>query len=208
VQENGTTTFLPTVIPHFKKVIVSSFSCGCCGHRNSELQIADYEEKGCRYQLKVEGVESLNRQIVKSDRATIVIPDLDFEIPTSPESKSVITSLEGLLVQHIENLEAGQPVRHIMEPATAAKIDAFLVQLRKCAAGEQTFTLTTLSIRPLVLVLDDFLSADEAEFIKDTSYDRMARSGVVMMDSGSASDGGGDQTRTSTSTYLESRGSV
>ncbi len=140
-EENGMTTFLPTVIPHFKKVIVSSFRCDCCGHRNSELQIADYEEKGCRYQLKVEGAESLNRQIVKSDRATIVIPELDFEIPASPEAKSCITTLEGLLVQHIENLEAGQPVRRIMDEATADKIDAFLVQLKKCAAGELAFTL-------------------------------------------------------------------
>jgi len=140
-EENGMTTFLPTVIPHFKKVIVSSFRCDCCGHRNSELQIADYEEKGCRYQLKVEGEESLNRQIVKSDRATIVIPELDFEIPATPEAKSLITTLEGLLVQHIENLEAGQPVRRIMDEATAGKIDAFLVELKKCAAGTLPFTL-------------------------------------------------------------------
>ena len=35
----------------------------------------------------------------------------------SPESKSLITTLEGLLVQHIENLEAGQPVRRIMDEA-------------------------------------------------------------------------------------------
>ena len=94
-----------------------------------------------RDRLKVEGVESLNRQIVKSDRATIVIPELDFEIPASPEAKSIITTLEGLLTQHIENLEAGQPVRRIMDEATADKIDAFLVQLKNCAAGGQAFTL-------------------------------------------------------------------
>ena len=139
-EENGLTTFLPTVIPHFKKVIVSSFSCDHCGHKNSELQIADYEEKGCRYQLKVQGEESLNRQVVKSDRATIVIPELDFEIPCSPESKSVITTLEGLLTQHIDNLEQGQPVRRALEPETAAKIDAFLAELRKCAADTRPFT--------------------------------------------------------------------
>lgn len=140
-EENGMTTFLPTIIPHFKKVIVSSFRCDCCGHRNSELQIADYEDKGCRYQLKVEGAESLNRQIVKSDRATINIPELEFEIPVSPDSKSLITTLEGFLVQHIENLEEGQPVRRIMDADTAAKIDTFLGELRKCAEGKLPFTL-------------------------------------------------------------------
>ena len=53
--ENGSTTFLPTVIPHFKRVVVSSFRCDECGHRNTECMIADYGEKGCRYVLKATG---------------------------------------------------------------------------------------------------------------------------------------------------------
>jgi len=48
-------SFLPTVIPHFKKVIVSSFRCEHCGHRNSELQIADYEDKVRFHEFFVSG---------------------------------------------------------------------------------------------------------------------------------------------------------
>eukprot|EP01049_Picozoa_sp_SAG25_P005105 SAG25_NODE_339_length_9497_cov_2.975109_6_plen_233_part_00 len=102
---NGKTTFLPTVIPHFKRIIVSAFSCPHCGYSNSETQIADFEDKGCRYVLTVTAADSLNRQVVKSDKASLRIPELDFDIPASPQSKAVVTTLEGLLTQHIENLE-------------------------------------------------------------------------------------------------------
>ena len=139
-ERDGVTTFLPTVIPHFKRVIVSAFSCEHCGNRNSEVQLADYEEKGCRYMLHVEGVNSLDRQVVKSEKATIHLPELEFEIPATSESKALITTLEGLLLQHIDNLEQGQPVRRALDESTADKIDEFLTELRKCAEGIRPFT--------------------------------------------------------------------
>jgi zinc finger protein len=139
-EEDGLTTFLPTVIPHFKRVIVSAFSCPHCSYRNSELQLADYEDKGCQYTLQVEGAESLNRQVVKSNKATLRIPELEFEIPATAESKALISTLEGLLVQHIDNLESDQPVRRALEPDNADKIDAFLAKLKKCANAEMPFT--------------------------------------------------------------------
>ena len=36
---------------------------------------------GCRYKLVVADQDGLNRSIVKSEFATIKIPELDFEIP-------------------------------------------------------------------------------------------------------------------------------
>ena len=44
------------------------------------------------------------RQVVKSDSATVTIPELDFEIPAATQ-KGSITTVEGLLSDASENLK-------------------------------------------------------------------------------------------------------
>ena len=43
------------------------------------------QEKGIRYELKVCDREDLNRQVIKSDTASIIIKELDFEMPASAQ---------------------------------------------------------------------------------------------------------------------------
>lgn len=70
--------------------------------------------------------------------------------------------------------------------------------------GEKLVTLTTVSLRPTVLVLSDFLSEEECEFIKSYSAKRMVRSGLANMDS---TRGPQDDVRTSTQTFMQRNGS-
>lgn len=90
-------------------------------------------------------VQDLDRQIVKSDRASVRIPELDFEIPPGTQN-GVFTTIEGLLDKAIDGLAAGQEIRRRLEPEAATAIDAFLEKLRGLRAG------TTL---PFTFVLDD-----------------------------------------------------
>ncbi len=108
--ESGTTNLLLITIPFFRNVIIMAFECPECGCRNSEVQAAEIQEKGCKFELTVETkrvrgtggegkgttptdvvnaflapVQDLNRQIVKSDRASVRIPELDFEIPAGTQ---------------------------------------------------------------------------------------------------------------------------
>jgi zinc finger protein len=53
----GTTNMLLTRIPFFRDIIVMAFQCEECGYRNSEVQAADVQEKGCHFELKVTSVE-------------------------------------------------------------------------------------------------------------------------------------------------------
>ena len=103
-EENGETRFMYTKIPMFKEIILSSFSCEHCGHRNNEVQfggkLGDY---GCRYKLAVIDQDGLNRSIVKSEFATIKIPELDFEIPPQTQKGSIKT-VEGFLLSTIEGI--------------------------------------------------------------------------------------------------------
>ncbi|CAL9016201.1 unnamed protein product [Prunus brigantina] len=140
--ENGTTSFLLTLIPHFRKILLSAFECPHCNERNNEVQFAgELQPKGCCYQLKVPSGDPkmLNRQVVKSEFATIKIPELDFEIP--PESqRGSLSTVEGILLRAADELQALQEERKKVDPQTAEAIDQFLLKLRACATADLSFT--------------------------------------------------------------------
>lgn len=79
----GTTRLLMTSIPHFKEVILTSFECNHCGNKNTGFQPGQVQEQGVRYELAVESEKDLSRQVVKSDYATVSVPELELEIPAT-----------------------------------------------------------------------------------------------------------------------------
>ncbi|TYI60905.1 hypothetical protein E1A91_D10G136700v1 [Gossypium mustelinum] len=140
--QNGITRFLLTSIPHFRKVLLSAFECPHCGERNNEVQFAgEIQPKGCHYHLEVQPGDPklFSRQVVKSESATIKIPELDFEIPPEAQRGSLST-VEGILVRAIDGLQALQEERKKVDPQTGEAIDQFLLKLRACATGESPFT--------------------------------------------------------------------
>ncbi|XP_026389880.1 zinc finger protein ZPR1 homolog isoform X2 [Papaver somniferum] len=81
----------------------------------------------------------LNRQVVKSDSATIKIPELDFEIPTEAQ-RGTLSTVEGVLLRAVNELEALQDERKRVDPETAEALDRFLMKLNSCAKGDASFT--------------------------------------------------------------------
>uniref|UniRef100_M1ANS9 Zinc finger protein n=1 Tax=Solanum tuberosum TaxID=4113 RepID=M1ANS9_SOLTU len=140
--ENGTTRLLLTLIPHFRKILLSAFDCPHCGERNNEVEFAgEIQPRGCCYSLCVPSGDKklLNRTVVKSESATIKIPELDFEIPPEAQRGSLST-IEGILVRAADGLEALQDERKKVDPKMAEAIDQFLIKLRACASGDSSFT--------------------------------------------------------------------
>lgn len=64
----------------------------------------------------------MDRQVVKSDFAELIIPELEFEMPAD-NRKGILTTVEGLLKSAADDLEELQPVRRIQDPE---------VRLRRC----------------------------------------------------------------------------
>lgn len=93
-----------TKIPFFREIILSSFLCEHCGNRNNEVQFGGaLSDLGVKYSLTVVDMKSLNRSVVKSEFATIVIPELEFEIPPQTQKGSIKT-VEGYLASAIEGI--------------------------------------------------------------------------------------------------------
>ncbi|GFQ04826.1 zinc finger protein zpr1 [Phtheirospermum japonicum] len=121
-----------------ENILLSAFECPHCGERNNEVQFAgEIQPKGCHYVLDVPSGDQkmFNRQVLKSEAATIKIPELDFEIPPEAQRGSLST-LEGMLMRAADGLAALQEERKKVDPQTAEAIDEFLIKLRACATGE------------------------------------------------------------------------
>lgn len=70
-------------------------------------------------------VSGLPDQVVKSDAASVSVPELEFEIPPATQ-RGTITTVEGLLREAGDALRTLQPQRAQHDPGTAAAIEEFL----------------------------------------------------------------------------------
>ena len=127
---NGVTKLLLTRIPHYKEIILMSFHCEECGFSNNEIQSGGViQEKGLRVKVVISSERDLCRQVVKSDFATVTIPELDLEIPPKGQ-KGEISTVEGILARTVAALEQDQPVRRHMDPEGAEQIDKFVAKIQ------------------------------------------------------------------------------
>ncbi|KAI9032730.1 ZPR1 zinc-finger domain-containing protein [Phycomyces nitens] len=139
--ENGTTRMLFTKIPHFKEIIIMAFECPHCGFRNNELQSAgSFSEKGHTVTLQVNGKNDLDRQLVKSDYASVKFEELDLEIPAN-NRRGLLTTVEGLLGNAIDDLAQGQAVRKHTNEELYNQIEAIVKRLEGYKDGQEKFTL-------------------------------------------------------------------
>lgn len=144
---SGETRMLPTRIPFFREVIICAFTCDECGFRSSDVMTGQTQTRGCRFELVVHGDKDLSRQLLKSDKATVSVPELALEIPHITQSGK-FTTVEGLLTNVADDLERQQPLRYSVDPAQAEQIDGFIRRVRACAEAEA-------SALPFTVILDD-----------------------------------------------------
>lgn len=142
----GTTIMMLHKIPFFRELILASFSCDKCGERNNEVTFGgEIQPKGRKITLVVTDTKDLSRQLIKSDSASIVLPEIEFEIPPKTQ-KGEISTIEGVLTQAANNLGLHQRERMEQMPDVGVKVAMIIMQLRKFASGESF---------PFTLILDD-----------------------------------------------------
>lgn len=74
-------------------------TCDMCGYKNSEVKGGGgVSDKGRVFRLNVEGPADLQRDVLKSETASVMVPELDLEVTTGTLG-GLITTVEGLLVK-------------------------------------------------------------------------------------------------------------
>jgi len=144
--KQGTTKLMLTAIPFFKEVILSSFACDNCEYKNSEItfggKLADF---GVKMECKIVSQTHLNRLVVKSEYASINIPELNLNIPPITQ-KGSMNSVEGIFKRMIDGLEDGQILRKDSDPESYQKIEEFIKLAKEYATGTKL---------PFTIILDD-----------------------------------------------------
>ncbi|CAI4224783.1 unnamed protein product [Auanema sp. JU1783] len=140
-EDNGITRLMCVRIPYYKAVILMSFECPHCGYRNNEIQSGEaVQEHGTEIVLRVHEPADLRRQLVKSDVASIEIPEIELVIPPRSQPAEV-TTVESILQRVQLGLAQEQDRRRELDPESAEKIDEFLKRLTKLSDLTEKWTL-------------------------------------------------------------------
>jgi zinc finger protein len=139
--DNGSTRLMVTKIPHFREVIVSSFDCEHCGESNRLVQFGgEYGPKKVTFKLDVCTPRDMNRQVIKSEHATLRIHELDLELGVEAQA-GTLNTVEGVL-QHVKDgLEFQQKERERDHPELHAQLVEFIERLDVYRTLQKPFTL-------------------------------------------------------------------
>lgn len=136
--EDGTTRMLLTEIPFFRQVVIVSFHCPHCHFENKELQPAQQiSERGVRYELSVGTARDLSRQVVKTEWAQVMIPEVDFEVK---QQNGLVTSVEGLIDRSLTGLQYALDNSEASEEGKRP-LKEFIGKMTNLKEGKENFTL-------------------------------------------------------------------
>lgn len=82
-------------IPYFGEVMESTVKCEECGFKHSDIICLEAKEP-LKYTLKI-GKNKMNSRVVKSQSATINIPELGLKVEPGPQSEGYVSNVEGIL---------------------------------------------------------------------------------------------------------------
>ena len=82
-------------IPHFGKVLETSIQCPECGFKHSDI-IALEQNDPAKYVLEI-NKNTLTVRVVRSQSATVSIPEVGIKVEPGPKSEGYVTNVEGML---------------------------------------------------------------------------------------------------------------
>ncbi|KAF6744373.1 ZPR1 zinc-finger domain-containing protein [Ephemerocybe angulata] len=128
-------------IPYFKEILIMSTNCDTCGYRDNEVKSGSaISPEGKRIILKVEDVEDLSRDILKSETAGLEIPEIDLVLAHGTLGGR-FTTLEGILNQVYEELNEKVFAGDSAETEDKRSFEKFLEDLKSTITCEKPFTV-------------------------------------------------------------------
>jgi zinc finger protein len=82
-------------IPYFGEIMESTLLCVECGYKHSDTICLEQKEP-VRYTLEI-NENNINTRVVKSQTATLSIPELGLKVEPGPKSQGYVSNVEGVL---------------------------------------------------------------------------------------------------------------
>lgn len=140
-----------TSLPYFGKVLITTFLCGACGYRHSDvMSLEDHGPK--TYTVKVSKPSDLEIKIARSGAASIEIPELGLRLDPGDESQSFITNIEGILTRFEEALRKLGG----LDPARSGEVDKHLHQIELAKTGKIPFMVIVEDPLGNTTIIEDY----------------------------------------------------
>ena len=124
-------------IPHFGKVLETTIQCKKCGFKHSDV-ISLEQNEPAKYMLKI-SKETLSVRVVRSQSATVTIPEIGVKVEPGPKSEGYVTNVEGILTRFEGAVKKALNLFNDEESQNNAKNT--LAQIQELIKGNGTATL-------------------------------------------------------------------
>lgn len=124
-------------IPHFGKVLETTILCPKCGFKHSDV-IALEQNDPAKYTIEI-NKNNLSIRVVRSQSATVTIPELGVKVEPGPKSEGYVTNIEGVLTRFEDAVKKALNLFDDAESQKNAKNT--LNNIRELKKGNGTATL-------------------------------------------------------------------
>ena len=127
-------------IPHFGKVLETTIQCPKCGFRHSDVICLEQNDPA-KYVIEI-NKNNLSVRVVRSQSATVEIPELGVKVEPGPKSEGYVTNIEGVLTRFEDAVIKALNLFEDAQSQQNAKIT--LEKIRELKKGNGTATLIML----------------------------------------------------------------
>lgn len=124
-------------IPYFGEIMESTITCLKCGFKHSDIICLEIKEP-VKYTMEV-NKNKLNVRIVKSQSATVEIPELGIKVEPGPQSQGYVSNVEGVLERFEKAVKTA--LSWADDEKTKKNAVKILEEIKEVKEGTKTVTL-------------------------------------------------------------------
>ena len=124
-------------IPHFGNVLETTIQCEKCGFKHTDI-ISLEQNDPAKYTLEI-SKETLSVRVVRSQSATVTIPEIGVKVEPGPKSEGYVTNVEGILTRFEDAVKKALQLFEDSESQKNAK--STLAAIQELINGNGTATL-------------------------------------------------------------------
>lgn len=84
-------------IPHFGNVLETTIQCDSCGFKHNDIITLEQHEPA-KYSINI-NKNNLSVRVVRSQSATVTIPEIGVKVEPGPKSEGFVTNVEGIITR-------------------------------------------------------------------------------------------------------------
>lgn len=125
-------------LPHFGETVETVALCGACGFRHVDCLIVE-EADPVRYTFPFQGGDDLHARVVRSNTATVRIPELGMTVEPGAQADAYVSNVEGLLRRVREGFLWAEDVSD--DASAEGEAQARLGKIDEVLEGEREVTI-------------------------------------------------------------------